>query len=238
MSRSVFLSLLVFATTLFLACGGAGTADENGSQAATDVEDQITEMVEEQTGMSPSKDTTPCEILDDALLRKHFEVGEAEINRSPGKYSPHPLCTASWEKPNAAELEAQRQDQMSDYLMKKMQGEDVDMPSFRTTDEVSLTINSSAFDSADEARQAFESAMGRLEEGITVSAGEDMDVTVQADMEPVDGIGLDARWVPKYHQLSVVTPDHIFHVGVRVDGGLEAEREKAEAVARDLVGRL
>lgn len=226
----------VFAGILTMALFGCGQSEE--AVTAENVEDAITQEVREQTGKAPSKDTTPCEILDDEFVRAHFEIGpDVEISRSPSKYSPHPLCTVSWPKPNAAEIEERSGEAMMEYMQKKMVGEDVKRPSFRTTDEVSLTLYEPEFESPDAAMASFDSSMKMLSEGIT-SSHEDVEVTFQANLTPVEGVGDKAMWAAKMRQLSVVNGNRIFHVSVNTGAELEADLEKAKAVAKDVAAEL
>jgi hypothetical protein len=207
------------------ACSETG----NGS-----IDEAVTEEVARQTGASPSTDTSPCEILDDELIGRHFDIAGVEIERSPSRYSRHPLCTASWPKPNAAEIEERRAEQMADYTTRKMRGEDVEMPSFRTTNEVSLTISEDAFESQEQARAAFDSAMRVMSEGMSVGTEAGSVETPRYELEPVEGVGEKAMWAPELRQLSVVTTDRIFHVGVQTDGDLDEELLKAKEIAREI----
>src|SRR5690606_4361373 len=114
-----------------------------------------------------------CTILGDAMIRGRLGLGEdVALEHSPSRHSPHPLCTVSWAKANAAELEQERVQLMTDYMQRKMRGEDVPMPSFRTTDEVSLTLYSPAFANSAQAIAGFDTAMKRLSDGVTSSAGD------------------------------------------------------------------
>ena len=230
-SRTTLLA--AFAAASVLACGGDRDATSPGDVAPT-----ISDEVEARTGAEPSTDATPCEVLDDELLRASFDIAaDAEITRKPSEYSPHPLFTATWPKPNAAELEAQTQEKMSEYLAAKMRGEDVDMPSFRTSDEVSLSLYQPAFDSAADARRSFDASMKRLSEGITGSH-EDVEITFQSDLTPVAGVGDAAMWAADMHQLSVVAGNRIFHLVVNTGAELDAELAKAREVAGQVAAEL
>ncbi len=218
---------VLFAMTI-IACGG----EEPAEVTADNVDEAISREVEKQTGRTASTDSTPCEILDDALIRAHFDVAEGvEISRSLSKYSPHPLCTVSWPKPDAEELQKEQAARMSEYMQAKMRGEDVKMPSFQTSNEVTLTLYEPVFDDAAKARSAFDGAMKRLSEGIT-SSREDVEITFQADLTPVEGVGEKAMWAPKLRQLSVVDGNRMYHVGVDTGSDLEAEMEKAKEIAQ------
>ena len=85
---------------------------------------------------------------------------------------------------------------MSEYAMAKARGENVEMPSLRTESEVSLTLYEPPFDSPAQAQSSFDSAMKRLAEGVT-GAHQDVEVTFQADVTPVEGVGDRAMWAPK-----------------------------------------
>lgn len=226
----LFIGILAAAS---FACGGG---DE--STAAADLERSIERDVAEATGTTASTSTEPCEILDEGLVRASFEIGPAvEIVRTPSKYSPVPLCTARWAKPDAEGIEQKRAELMSDYMTRKMKGEDVDMPSVRTENEVSLTLREKPADSPEQAMAMFDSAMKMLSEGITRSH-EGTEVTFQADLTPVDGVGRKAMWAPRLRQLSVVDGSRIFHVVVNTGAEPEAELEKAKAVASKVAQEL
>lgn len=239
MSNRTMFILASFLAVGFLACGEkseATTADE--IPTTEEIEQTIAQAVEEQTGAKPSTDTTPCEVLDERVIRASFDIGsDVQLTRKPSKYSPHPLCTVSWPKPNAAELEKNQASAISDYMQRKMKGEDVKMPSFRTSNEVSLTLYEPQFDSPQEAVASFDLAMKRLSEGMTASH-QDIEMTFQADVTPVEGVGSKAMWAPKLRQLSVVDRNRIFHVGVNTGAELNEELEKAKAIARDIAQAL
>lgn len=235
MSWSRMICIAALAVVL-AGCGGEG--EETAEVNPENVEQAITAEVEKRTGRKPSTDTTPCEILDDTFVRAHFEVGsDVEISRSPSKYSPHPLCTVSWARPDAEELQKKNAEAMSEYMQAKLRGEDVKMPSFRTTNEVSLTLYEPEFEDARTAQSSFDAAMSSLSKGITASH-EDVEMTFQADLVPVSGIGDKAMWAASMRQLSVVDGTRIFHVGVNTGDDRDADRAKAEEVAKAIAEKL
>lgn len=204
-------------------CGDSGNAESAAAKAS------------ERT--AATEQPAPCELMTDALLGRHLEfAADATISRSPSKYSPHPLCTVSIPKPNAAELEKAREAAMADYLQRKLRGEDVKLPSLNTNYEVSLTLLQPA-ESAAQAQANLDSAMAMLARGIT-GGTEDIEVTIQADVEPVTGVGDKAMWAPRLHQLSLADGPQVFHVTVNTGEGDSADREKAIAIARDLAAAL
>ena len=179
-----------------------------------------------------------CALLGDAMIRARLGLDEdVMFERTPSRHSPHPLCTVSWAKANAAELEQERVQLMTDYMQRKMRGEDVAMPSFRTTDEVSLTLYSPTFDSRAKAVAGFDAAMKRLSDGVTSSAG-DVEFTYQADVEPVAGVGEKAMWVPKMRQLSFVSDKQLLHLSVNTGRDINEELATARALAHDVITAL
>lgn len=237
LSRTASFAALLAAAAI--ACGGeTRTEAASPAQQEKDIIETVTAEAYRQTGAKPSTDTTPCEILSDELIRGSFDLAaDVALTRSPSKYSPHPLCTVRWAKPNAAEIEKRRAAEMSDYLQRKLKGEDVKMPSFATENEVSLSLYEPPFKSHDEALQAFDVAMKRLSDGITAKH-EDVEMTFQADITPVDGVGRKAMWAPSLHQLSLVEGNRIIHVTVNLGESGEADLEKARSLANDITSRL
>jgi len=181
-------------------------------------------------------DLSPCEVLSDDVIRRHFDTADAELTRKQSRYSDDPLCTVSWPKPNAAELEQQRAQAMSDYMTRKMRGESVERPSLRTTNEVTLTIAKTDFESAERALESFDGAMRVLSEGMTVKTDRGEMKSPTYELQPVTGVGARAMWAAGLSQLSVVTDDRIFHVGVVT--GSESDQEKAKAIANDIAPSL
>lgn len=232
-------ALVTLAALLLAGCGDAEDKAAGPSTRGADSTDRVaSEAPARRRGAASADAQAPCAILDDELLRAHFDIPDGtEITRSPSQYSPHPLCTVSWAKPDAAERQAQQQAAMMEYMQRKMQGEDVQMPSFRTANEVSLTLYAPPFDDAASALRSFDNAMKRLAQGITTEVN-DEEYTFQADLEPVDGVGDKAAWVPRMSQLSVVSGNHIFHVGVNTGAEDDGDLETAKALAVAIAGEL
>jgi|GEM_PF-3123326 len=215
------------------ACGQASDSSEKSTEG------RISDQVADATGgeARPASDATPCEVLSDELLARHFEVGGAEIKRTPSKYSPHPMCTATWPKPNAAELEAKAEEVRAENIQKRILGQDVE-PVESPNNKVSLTLGKDRFGNRSDAVSSFDSAMRVLSEGMTIEVNGEKTKTPTYEYEPVTGVGEKAAWVPRLHQLSVATSSRIFHVSVNVSGGPDADMAKARELARDLAESL
>lgn len=227
------LLVISFMSVLMVACDSAN--DSSVDSAKRENPDQAAEAT--GAGARPSSDTQPCEVLSDELLARHFEIGDAEIKRTPSKYSPHPRCTASWPKPNAAELEAKAEDMRIENMKKRMSGEEVE-PVESPNNKVSLTLSKNPFENRSDAVSEFDSALRILSEGMTIETERGTRKTSTYEYEPVDGVGEKAAWVPRMNQLSVATSSRIFHVSVDVSGGSDSDLVKAKELAHELAESL
>ncbi|WP_116367468.1 hypothetical protein [Parahaliea mediterranea] len=178
----------------------------------------------------------PCTLLSDALLGEHFEMSaDAPVNRRPSQYSPHPLCIVQIPKPNAEELAQAQAAAMNDYLLRKTRGEDVALPSIKAYSEVSLTLLEPA-ESPAQALANFDGAMRKLTEGVT-GGTETRQVTIQADVVPVDGVGDKAAWAESMRQLSVVDGVQVLHLTVNAGESRADDRQRAVALAQGLLNK-
>lgn len=178
-----------------------------------------------------------CDLLSEDMLRSHFELAaDTEVERRPSEYSPHPLCIATWNKPDAEQMEQAYQAAMNDYIMARARGEKVKMPLLVTTNEVSLTLYEPLADSPEQAAANFDSAMQVLSKGVTAKAG-GVEATFQADVSPINGLGDKAMWAAKMNQISVLDGRRIFHVAVKV-GDKEENKTRATTLAVNLTQLL
>ncbi len=182
----------------------------------------------------------PCALLSNELLQRHFTIGNAEVTRSPSKYSPHPLCIATWPKPDAEAIEAENEANMMAYMTAKMQGNDEEASKLRkrSTNEVSLTINKDTYETAEKASAGFDNAMRILREGMTVTVRGKETKSPTYETTPVEGVGEKAMWVSRMNQLSVLSGKKIFHLGVLVGNDPQANLAHAREVAKDLCASI
>jgi hypothetical protein len=193
---------------------------------------------ESSSSNAAAEDVNPCDVIGDDFLRSHFNIADGVvIEHSISKYSRHPLCTASWRKANADELEKQSSAALLDYFRQKSQGKDVKMPSIKSTNEVSLTLNKPFFENASAAQAMLDSSMETLQQGIT-REHKGVKVTFQADIVPIEGVGDKAAWAASLHQLSVADGRRLFHLTVNTGADAEHELGKAKAMAKELADIL
>jgi hypothetical protein len=177
----------------------------------------------------------PCLLLSEEMLRRTFDIVVAtEITQEPSKYAPHPHCTVTWRKPDADEIERRQAEALQEYLQRRMRGENVDPPAASSSNRVALTLFGEPRGDSAAARADYDGAMRFLAEGFTAER-EGVQLTLQADLTPVAGIGLQAMWAARLRQLSVLSDSgQIFHLVVQTGPDGTAELEAAKAVAMEL----
>lgn len=152
-----------------------------------------------------------CEVLRSGALVDVFGVMAEAASYTPGSnFIPHGLCTARWDRPNRAELDAARLAYEAARAMATVRRESFDdAPPPPSQYEVSLTIIAQEYDSPAAAVASLEGAVAQLGQGVEVEVPGG-NVLAQVDFEPwVEGIGDRAAWARGLEELSVA------HDGVR-----------------------
>lgn len=220
----------VLASIVLAACGGTESRESSVATAVADAKPGT-------AAKASSGDVDPCAILDPDLIRRHFDLGDAELEVRPSTRTHHPLCRVIWRKPDAAEIEKEMQARMSEYMTAKMRGEDVKMPSLRTDNDVSLTLNMPPFETDEAGAAALQSAMQTLNKGFKDKDNPDAPPQFQYETELVDGVADGAFWTPGLSQLSVQSGRYIFHVTVQT-GDAGVNQAKARALAAEIAEKL
>jgi len=186
---------------------------------------------------------SPCRILEAGVVAEVFGLEEEAISYRAGS-TRHPVCTASWRKPDADEIEAGQSEKIMDWMRRRTaaqsKGEPFSepMPIARADASASLTLVDETFESAEAAVRQLESTVATLEEGITVEVG-GRKHTSQVDYDDwMEGVGDRAAWAPKLSQLSVAARGVVFHVGVEVTDDAAVNRERAIELARRIAAGL
>lgn len=217
----------------------------------------------EPTAEAPEQDEEPdpCALLTEAVIRSTFEVPEGTtIDHPPSRNPVRPVCTYSWEKPNAeeirAEIQQQQQDRVREMMKQARRGKmgqgmlDMAMDMPKMSNRVSLNYGD-ASETPEEARSKFDSAMRMMQRGMTqrVEVDEDMpgttkavrdrvdgqEITFQADSTPVEGLGDDARWLPRMNELAVLDGNEILFLTVEMDTDRDVNLEQAKRLAEALL---
>lgn len=223
------------------ACGGGQ------EPAAGDAEQEASETIRRARAGEKIRETgsglDPCAILRTGMVAEVFGVEPAALTFDAGS-SRHPLCTARWRKPDADRIEAEAPQRMMDYMNRRMAAQskglpfDEKMPSARTENEASLTINDEPLDGAADAVARFEQIVGQLGAGITTEVRGEQHTTRVEYEDWIDGVGDRAAWAPKLSQLSVAANGVLFHVGVQASPDAAENRAKAIELARQVAQAL
>ena len=160
----------------------------------------------------------PRSLLTEELVKEVFPVGAAELSFREGagaKY--HPNWVAEWPVPNVDEVNAASAAKMQAYMKAKMAGEEVGrMPIPHVQNMVRLTMVGTSFPSTDAAKARFDGLVKFIEKGISREVevqGKTHKVKFSASYEhSVEGVGDQAAWSSKLHQLSFVAAKRIFHL--------------------------
>jgi len=208
----------------------------------------------------PDGPPDPCALLTEAVVRATFEVPEeTAIAQSQSTSSTYSVCSYTWDKPNADEIReeiAALQRERVQKMLKKARGGqlgqgmmDLAMNMPRMESQVSLNFGPPRA-TAEEAHSLFESAMSSLEQGITHridteqvenanervrAAVEGQEVTFQADVEPLEGVGDEARFIPRLNQVAVRDGNRILYVVVEIETEAADNLEPASRLARTLI---
>lgn len=241
MMRLHQLILLGACSAFLLGCGEKAPEDAmvvDVTQPAETAGASISALKERAQRARSDADINPCDLLSDDIIRSRFDsAASADISRRLSDYSVHPMCVVTWPKPDAAEIEARTAAAMSDYLQRKMRGEKVQMPSFATEDEVTLTLFQPQFEDNASAIASFDQAMSVLQRGIKGKAG-DVEVSFQSNVTPVTGIGDKATWSAGMRQVSVVQRRRIYYVTVNTGAESSVVEAQALALAKGVGGLL
>lgn len=223
------------------ACGGAQ------QPPAGDAEKEARETMRRARAGETIRETTsgldPCAILRTGMVAEVFGVDPAALTFTAGS-SRHPLCTARWRKPDADRIEAEAPQRMMDYMKRRMEAQskgqpfDEKMPTARTENEATLTINDEPLADAAAAVARLERIVAQLGEGITTEVRGEQHTTRVEYEDWIDGVGDRAAWAPKLSQLSVAANGVLFHVGVQAFPDATENRARAIDLARRVAQAL
>ncbi len=221
---------MVTLTVAAMACGGQEAVSQDVGTPQKQAEGAVAAIL---AGDRETQAPAVCDVLKSGIVSEVFGVDDGVVTYRPGsKNIPHPLCTARWDAPNKAELEAACKEEM----MRSGAMPDCIMSDHAT--EVSLTVTNLTFDSAAAAVESLESTVAELEKGITMTI-QGKEHTTQIDFDDwMEGVGDKAAWAPRMNELSVAADGVRFAVAVSGTGDRATNQEKAIEVARRVAGAL
>ena len=237
----------------------AGCDDEPETQAAPVVEEQVAEAREdieeareaarEAAEGAGRRDIDACTILTEAVVRSALELpADVAVEKVPSSgYSAWPLCSYRWPNPDYDPQANARamMERMRKRFQKGARSADETAETLldeglaaRASFEVSYT-HGPAYDDDAAASRAFQGQMAAAERGAsrTIDRGpqKGQEVSINFEMEPVEGFASEAQWNERWNQLSVRAGTQIFHVRAAIDQSSEANLEHAKKLARAII---
>lgn len=178
-----------------------------------------------------SEGVDACELLNEKLIRSHFEVGDAEIWTSSAVRHGWATCRLGWSRPEYPELQAEYKAKVTEWGKAKDMGQDVQEPKRpREANELSLTMSAERHDNSAQAISALDTALDIMKYGLK-SRPKDPAKVASINIQPVEGLGDKAAWTTPNNQISVANERRMFHLNVNVYTDSEANRVKAMELA-------
>jgi hypothetical protein len=226
-SRSWVLLLVVLTLS---ACGGEAGADRAAASGASDASTPSASRASQAPAAMHPCDVFPVEAVVDLF---GVAAGEVEVER--GQAQRNDTCEYSWRKPDWEAIEERNRE----ALVRAMSSGAGASALEREPTEVSifLTFHRGDFATSADAIRALDQVVERLEQGSSATVG-DQTFSVQSSSEPIAGIGEKAVWNQSLGQVSAVGGTQLYYVRVRGEADAEMNRERAEAIAREIAAQL
>ena len=243
--RHLVFCLLLIGTT---ACGQSDSTSDETKNVADKASKDISGIVDETVEQALSGDLNStlvgeekCAIVEDGVIPELFEVDPALVSyrRSiPVKRVGHVVCSAGWDYPDKAELEAAYTESVQEWGRGMAAGKKEPMPKMPPlVASVSVTLMATQYDSTSAAIADLESSVNSLQEGITVTVS-GKDYTTQIDFgDWIDNVGDKAIFSDK-GELMVAYNGVRFSVNVAVSGDSDVDRDQSIALAKRLMKSL
>lgn len=223
-----------------VSCGPSDSTDSESDEVSKAVEETVEQaLAGDFSAISVSEET--CAIVEDGVIPELFGVDPEQVSyrRSiPVKRAGHVVCSAGWDNPDKAELEAAYAMEIQEWTRGKGAGKSDPMPKTpKLAASVSVTLMATEFDSADAAIADLESSVARLQKGITMNIS-GKDYTTQENFgDWIDNVGDKAVFSEK-GELLVAYKGTRFSVVVAVSNDSLADRDKALLVAERIMQSL
>jgi len=179
-----------------------------------------------------------CAALENGMVPETFDIDASLVSyrRSvPVKSVGHVVCSASWENPDKAAMDAAYMQKLQDWTRNKTSGKKEPMPKPpNSVAQVSVTLVATHFDSDAAAVASLEDAVATLSKGVKVNVGGKEYEKKTSFGDWLDGVG-DKAVFSDSGELLVADDGKRFSVSVRVSEDPDADREHAIALARRIM---
>jgi len=175
-----------------------------------------------------------CAMLENGMVAETFGVDAALVSyqRSvPVKSVGHVVCSASWDNPDKAAMNAEYMQKLQDWTRDNATGKKAPMPKPpNSVAQVSVTLVATHFDSDAAAVASLEDAVATLSKGVKVNVGGKDYETKSSFGDWLDNVG-DKAIFSDSGELLVADDGRRFSVSVKVTGDPDTDREHAIALA-------
>lgn len=182
-----------------------------------------------------------CATIENGMIPDQFGVDASLVSyrRSvPSKGAGHVLCTASWDNPDKAAMDAAYSKRLQDWMRDKAAGKQEPMPKPpNSVAEVSVTLIATRFDSAAAAISSLEDAVATLTRGVTVNVSGKDYTTKSSFGDWLEDVG-DKAVFSQNGELLVAADGRRFSVLVKVAEDPDANHRQAVALAKQIIEKL
>jgi hypothetical protein len=221
-----------------------GGCDKKSEDAAAPAKDSPAKAAAPQPDTKAANSATaatdnPCELLTEAVIRKHFKLADdVELNQDLSS-TPYPHCNYSWSTLTPEE-EKKEQAAIAEAAIARAKNKgtgqsiaDMAMGQMSGRGSAHLTMTKE-FDNEQGAIGALTSARSFMEKRAkTKAGGEEIDLTtVFADVE---GIGAKAHYAKKSRQLSFAHGKRLYHLGAKSQEKDADHLELAKTIAKEIL---
>lgn len=179
-----------------------------------------------------------CAVLENGMVPETFGVDAALVSyrRSvPVKSVGHVVCSASWDNPDKAAMDAAYMKKLQDWTRNKASGKNEPMPNQpNSVAQVSVTLVATRFDSSAAAVASLEDAVATLSKGVKVNVGGKDYEKKTSFGDWLDNVG-DKAVFSDSGELLVADDGKRFSVLVKVSGDPDTDREHAIALASKIM---
>jgi hypothetical protein len=179
-----------------------------------------------------------CAMLENGMVPDTFGVDAALISyrRSvPVKSVGHVVCSASWENPDKAAMDAAYMQKLQDWTRNNATGKKAPMPKPpNSVAQVSVTLVATHFDSPAAAIASLEDAVATLAKGVKVNVGGKEYEKKTSFGDWLDNVG-DKAIFSDSGELLVADDGKRFSVTVKVSDDPDTDREHAIALAAKIM---
>lgn len=226
-SRAWVLFLVILTLS---ACGGDADTDRAATSGTADASAPAASRASQAAATMH-----PCEAFPLEAVVDLFGVAAGDVEVERGQAQRNDTCEYTWRKADWEAIEARNQEALIRAMSSGAGASSLEREPIEVS--IFLTFHRGDFAVPADAIRALDQVVERLGEGRSATVA-DQTFSVQSSSDPIQGIGEKAVWNEGLGQVSAVRGTQLFYVRVRGEADAGASRTRAEAIAREIAGRL